>query len=102
MLNNEARCVHDGRMNVIMNIQQINTLEQVRQFLISTADTTITAPSKDEGCRWVEHTLKHFHYRSLKRKDKGLLRQFLSQITGDSPYSTVQKDGASDTSTANH
>ncbi|EGG95497.1 hypothetical protein IMCC1989_2617 [gamma proteobacterium IMCC1989] len=41
-----------------MNIQQIKTLEQVRQFLISTTDTTITPPSKDEGYRWVEHTLK--------------------------------------------
>ena len=65
-----------------MNIQQIKTLEQVRQFLISTVNTTITPPSKDEGYRWAEHTLKHFHYHSLKRKDKGLIRQFLSQITG--------------------
>ena len=67
-----------------MNIQQIKTLEQVRQFLISTADTCITQPSKDEGYRWAEHTLKHFRYRSRKRKDKGLLRQFLCHITGDS------------------
>ena len=65
-----------------MNIQQIKTLEQVRQFLSSTADTTITPPSKDESYRWIEHTLKHFRYRTLKRKDKGLLRQFLSHITG--------------------
>ena len=65
-----------------MNIQQIKNLEQVRQFLSSTADTTITPPSKDEGYRWIEHTLKHFRYRTLKRKDKGLLRQFLSHITG--------------------
>jgi hypothetical protein len=28
-------------MNVIMNIQQTKTLKQVRQFLISTADTII-------------------------------------------------------------
>ena len=61
-LNSEARFVHDGRMNVIMNIQQIKTFEQVRQFLISTADNTITPPSKDEGYRWAEHTLKHFRY----------------------------------------
>lgn len=65
-----------------MNIQQIKTLEQVRQFLISTADTTITSPSKDEGYRWVQHTLKHFRYDSLKRPDKGLIRQFLGHITG--------------------
>lgn len=81
-LNNRARFVHDGRMNVIINIQQIKTLEQVSQFLISTADTIITPPSKDEGYRWVEHTLKHFHYRSLKRTGKGLIRQFLCHITG--------------------
>jgi hypothetical protein len=46
-LNNGARFVHDGRMNVIMNIQQIKTLEQVSQFLTSIVETTITPPSKD-------------------------------------------------------
>lgn len=81
-LNNGTRFVHDGRMNVIMNIQQIKTLEQVSQFLTSTAETTITPPSKDEGYQWVEHTLKQFRYFSLKRKDKGLIRQFLGHITG--------------------
>ena len=57
-LNNEACFVHDGRMNVIVNIQQIKTPEQVSQFLSSTADASITPPSKDEGYRWIEHTLK--------------------------------------------
>lgn len=65
-----------------MNIQQIKTLEQVSQFLTSTAETTITPPSKDEGYRWVEHTLKQFRYRSLKRPDKGLILGFLCHITG--------------------
>ena len=69
-------------MNVIMNIQQIKTLEQVSQFLISTADATITPRSKDEGYRWVEHTLKHFRYDFLKRPNKGMIRQFLCHITG--------------------
>jgi hypothetical protein len=81
-LNNEACFVHDGRMNVIMNIQQIKTLEQVSQFLESTADTTIMPPSKDEAYRWVQHNLKHFRYRLLKRPDKGMIRQFLCHITG--------------------
>ena len=65
-----------------MNIRQINTLEQVRQILISTADTIITPPSKDEGYQWIEHTLRQFRYCSLKRPDKGLLRRYLSHITG--------------------
>lgn len=81
-LNNGACFVHDGRMNVIMNIRQINTLEQVSQFLTSTTETTITPPSKDEGYQWVEHTLKHFRYPLLKRPDKGIIRQFLCHITG--------------------
>ena len=81
-LNNEACFVHDGRMNVIVNIQQIKTPEQVSQFLSSTADASITPPSKDEGYRWIEHTLKHFRYHPLKRPDKGLIRRFLCHITG--------------------
>ena len=65
-----------------MNIQQIKTLEQVSQFLESTADTTIKPPSKDEGYQWAEQTLGQFRYCSLKRKNKGLIRQFLCHITG--------------------
>ena len=71
-----------------MNIQQIKTLDQVRQCLISTAETTITPPSKDEGYRWIEQTLKPFRYCSLTRKHKGLIRQFSGHITG---YSRQQK-----------
>ena len=65
-----------------MNIQNIRTLDQVRQLLSSTVNTPIRPPSKDEGYRWVQHTLKHFRYASLKRPDKGLIRQFLRHITG--------------------
>lgn len=65
-----------------MNIQQIKTLEQVSQFLSSTAETTITPPSKDEGYQWVERTLKHFRYHSLKRSGKSLILRFLCHITG--------------------
>ena len=82
MLHNQAGLAHDGRMNVIMNIEQIRTLDQVKQFLSSTVDTTITPPTKDEGYRWIARTLKHFRYRALKRPEKGLIRQFLCHITG--------------------
>ena len=51
-----------------MNIQQIKTLEQVRHFLMSTADTVITPPSKDEGYQWVARALRQFRYGSLKRR----------------------------------
>lgn len=64
-----------------MNIEHIKTLEQVRQFLTSTAGVTITPPSKDEAYQWIKHTLKHFRYHTLKRADKGLIRRFLNHIT---------------------
>ena len=80
--NNEACFVDDGRMNIIMTIQPIKTLEPVSQFLISTADTILTLPARDDGCQWVEHALKHLRQRSLKRSDKGLIRPFLCNITG--------------------
>ena len=65
-----------------MNIQQIKTLEQVRHFLMSTADTVITPPSKDEGYQWVARVLRQFRYGSLKRPDKGMIRRYLGHITG--------------------
>ncbi|MFT6387108.1 MAG: hypothetical protein ACJAUP_000478 [Cellvibrionaceae bacterium] len=44
ILNNGACLVDGGRMNLIINIQRIKTLEHVNQFLINTADAIITPP----------------------------------------------------------
>ena len=70
------------RMNIIMNIKQIKTLDQIEDFLISIGSAEISAASKDEAYQWIAHVLKHFRYRSLRRPDKALIQRFLMRVTG--------------------
>jgi transposase InsO family protein len=74
--------VHDGGMNIIMNIKQIKTLNQVEDFLISVGSAEITASSKDQAYQWIALVLKHFRYKRLKRLDKALIQRFLMRVTG--------------------
>lgn len=73
---------HDGGMNIIMNIKQVKTLDQVEDFLVSIGSADISASSKDEAYRWIAYVLKHFRYRGLGRRHKGLLQRFLMRVTG--------------------
>jgi len=70
-----------------MNDSHIETLEHVRQFLGGVAVMEITIPSKTEGYRWIQGTLVRFHYLSLGKMDRGLIRRYLQQISG---YSRAQ------------
>ena len=65
-----------------MNDSQIETLEQVRQFLDGVAIMKITIPSKTECYRWIQGTLVRFRYLALGKADRGLIRRYLQQISG--------------------
>ncbi len=69
-------------MNIIMNIKQIKSFDQVEDFLSSVGSAEITATSKDEAYQWIAHVLQHFRYRSLRRLDKALIQRFLMRVTG--------------------
>ncbi|ETW94537.1 MAG: integrase, partial [Candidatus Entotheonella gemina] len=74
-------------MKVIMNTAFIKTLEDVEKFLSQTLGLEPGWESKDECYHWVEQTLSHFKYRSLGKKDKGLIRRYLMIASG---YSRAQ------------
>lgn len=65
-----------------MNIRQIRTLEQVRDFLISVGPAELTPPSKAEAYQWIAQVLRDFRYRGLRRPEKALLQRFLMRVTG--------------------
>jgi transposase InsO family protein len=69
-------------MNIIMNIKQIKTLDQVADFLISVGSAELSLPSKDAAYQWIAHVLRHFRYRGLRRPEKALLQRFLMRVTG--------------------
>lgn len=65
-----------------MNIEQIKTLDQVADFLISVGSAELSMPSKDAAYQAIAHVLRHFRYQGLRRPEKALLQCFLMRVTG--------------------
>ena len=65
-----------------MKLDQLTTIETVRQFLEGTqAVAFCVANSKQERYQWVQKTLVVFRYFSLGKADKGLLTRYLMKVT---------------------
>lgn len=66
-----------------MNINDLNTIDQLEQFLTgSQAVAFLVASSKDECYRGIQSTLVKFRYPSLTKRSKGVVVRFLIKITG--------------------
>jgi len=77
-------------MLVQMDETQIGTLEDVEQFLTGTTGASLQLQgSKDEVYKWIQRTLVRFHYLWLGKKQKGLVRRYIRQLSG---YSFQQMD----------
>jgi transposase InsO family protein len=70
-----------------MNDKQLETLDQVRQFLEGTEAVSFQIESKDARYRWLQHTLVKFRYLQLSKTDKGLITCYIRKMTG---YSLAQ------------
>lgn len=70
-----------------MNDTQIQTLDQVRQFLQGTYQIEFFIYDKSNRYAFIQRSLIRFGYNSLKKGDKGLLLRFLAHVSG---YSYVQ------------
>jgi transposase InsO family protein len=68
-----------------MNDKQLETLDQVRQFLEGTEAVSFQIESKDARYRWLQHTLVKFRYLQLSKTDKGLITCYIRKMTGYSP-----------------
>jgi len=77
-------------MLVQMDETRIRTLEDVEQFLAGTTGTSLKLQgSKDDVYGWIQHTLVRFRYLWLCKKQKGLVRRYIRQLSG---YSFPQMD----------
>ena len=66
-----------------MNINDLNTIEQMEQFLTgSQAVAFLVASSKDECYLGIQCTLVKFRYVSLNKRSKGVVVGFLIKISG--------------------
>ena len=73
-------------MRAIMTLQQLDTLGSIRKFLKGNQRVAFSVlGSKPERYQFIRKTLVNFVYSKASKPDKGLLRQYLSKITGYSP-----------------
>lgn len=70
-----------------LNTGSLRTLQEVRAFLEGTAGVGFEAPAEAARYAWIAATLQQFSYARLKRRDKGLVRQFVHKVSG---YSRAQ------------
>ena len=74
-------------MRLIMNERQLQTVEQVKQFLEGSEAPEFRGLTVKEKYYWIEEVLIRFSYTRLKKAEKGVIRQYLQKIMG---YSRAQ------------
>jgi hypothetical protein len=70
-----------------MNDGQLQTVEQVKQFLEGSEALEFKGLSAEEKYKWIETTLVRLSYIRLKKAEKGVIRRYIQKITG---YSGAQ------------
>ena len=65
-----------------MNDGQLQTIEQVRQFLEGSEVVEFRGLTAKEKYYWIEEVLIRFRYHHLKRAEKGVIRHYIQKITG--------------------
>jgi len=70
-------------MKAIMNFKDLKNTQELQTFLEGTQAIVYSVPG-DKSARYtfIQTTLKQFHYRALKKAQKGIVIRFLLQVTG--------------------
>ncbi len=71
-------------MHIIMQKVECLTLEQMREFLAASEELVFTLSGRGEIYNLVERTLGRQQYLGLPKKDKGVVRHYLSRLSGRS------------------
>jgi len=79
--------VYDWDMLLDMNDRQLQTIEQVRQFIEGNQAVDFKGQSTEGKYRWIEEVLLRFRYLRLKKVEKGIIRKYVQKVTG---YSKAQ------------
>jgi hypothetical protein len=65
-----------------MNDEQLQTVEQVRQFMEGSEAVEFRGVTAKEKYNWIEEVLIRFSYHSIKRVEKGVIRRYIQKVTG--------------------
>ena len=63
-------------------ITRLRTLDQVRRFLNAADAPGLRTESRESIYSFVRKTLDRFEYHDLRKRDKSLLKTFLTRVTG--------------------
>jgi transposase len=74
-------------MRLKMNDDKLQTLEQVRRFVTGSQPLEFEGVHTKEKYQWIEEELRKFRYNRLKKEGKGLIRRYITKVTG---YSRAQ------------
>lgn len=66
------------------------TLAEIRVFLKSSRHLKFKASSKQETYSWIQKVLRTFCYRTLGKEDKGIIKRYLSKMSGYSKAQTAR------------
>jgi hypothetical protein len=74
-------------MRLKMNDEKLQTLEQVRRFIEGSQPLEFEGIQTEERYKWMEEVLKKFRYIRLKKEGKGIIRRYITRVSG---YSRAQ------------
>ena len=70
-------------MHTIMKLEDLNTIEQLIDFLSGTHAVAFSVISDKDACyHWIQRELVKFHYLSCPRSAKGVIIQYLMKVSG--------------------
>src|SRR5689334_14204289 len=70
------------------------SLEEIRAFLEASEGLGFEGRVREEVYEWVNQTLRQIRYQDLKRSGRGLVRRYVSKMTGLSRAQTTQLLGS--------
>src|SRR6202030_4806333 len=65
-----------------MDDSEAGSLEQIRAFLAGSGEVRFAGQRREEVYGWVEKTLVRLQYTRLDKPGKGLVRRYISRMTG--------------------
>lgn len=75
--------VHEEGIKTIMNISELETIEQLENFLNGTQPIVFSIEENKKNLyAWIQKTLLKFNYAILGRYEKGVIQQYILRITG--------------------
>ena len=66
-----------------MKLKDLKNTQELQTFLEGSQSVAFSLPgNKAARYRFIQSTLKQFHYRALNKRAKGIVIRFLLQVTG--------------------